>query len=114
VAGVASAALAIAAGTTLRSGGLAGPDREAARRIDLRRLEASGPARADRRRREGLERLLAADPQTGPIATILSPTEIRPSVKISALIPARWARSLMIPGLVSCSRWRHGSHSATP
>jgi hypothetical protein len=46
--------------------------------------------------------------------TILSPTEISPSVKMSALIPARWRRSLMIPGLVSSSRWRHGSQSATP
>ena len=63
---------------------------------------------------EAFERLLAPDPQAGSIATILSPTEICPSVRMSALIPARWTRSSMIPGLVSCSRCRQGSHSATP
>ena len=43
-----------------------------------------------------------------------SPTEIVPSVRMSALMPARWTSSLMIPGRVIDSRCVHGSQSSTP
>src|SRR5215469_3807641 len=43
-----------------------------------------------------------------------SPTRIWPSVRMSALSPPRWIRSLMIPGRVSRCRCWHGSQSSTP
>lgn len=46
--------------------------------------------------------------------TTSSPTLITPSLRMSALIPARCASSRMIPGRVIDWRCRHGSQSSTP
>ena len=45
---------------------------------------------------------------------IASPIEIVPSLRMSALIPARCTSSRMMPGRVFPSRVRHGSQSSTP
>jgi lactoylglutathione lyase len=52
--------------------------------------------------------------QAGSSTAIWSPTEIVPSVRMSALMPPRWTRSLMIPGRVLLSRMRQGSQISTP
>ena len=77
----------------------------ARRRLRGGRHLVAAAARAEARRRGS---------RPAPSSRTSSPTAIRPPATMSARRPPRSTRPFSTPGLVSFSRWPHGSHSRLP